>query len=92
MTRSEDLEAREAVGVVLDMAEAMRHDDKEQMALIAETYLSSATSQNERERLFGILLQVFATTVVELTRILEEIQPSALRLWRDGMRRIEDQP
>lgn len=92
MMRSEDLEGRKAVGVVLDMADSMRRDDKEQMVLIAETYLSSATSQSEREQLLGILLQVFATTVVELMRILEEIQPSAVRLWRDGMRRIEDQP
>lgn len=47
MMRSEDLEGRKAVGVVLDMADSMRRDDKEQMVLIAETYLSSATSQSE---------------------------------------------
>lgn len=91
MTRSEDLEGREAVGVVLDMTEAMRHDDKDQMELIAETYLSSASSQSERERLLGILLNVFATTVVQLTHILEEIHPPALELWRGGMRKLEDQ-
>jgi hypothetical protein len=88
MINSEDLEGQKAVGAVLDMVEAMRSGDKGQLVSIVHGYISPASSHDERERLLGILLQVFARTVVQLTYIIGEIDPSAVVQWRDDMRKI----
>jgi hypothetical protein len=85
---SEDLEGQKAVGAVLDMVEAMRSGDKGQLVSIVQGYISSASSNDERERLLGILLQVFARTVVQLTYIIGEIDPAVVVQWRDDMRKI----
>jgi hypothetical protein len=91
MTDSENPEGQKAVGVVLDMVEAMRCDDKDQFNSIVQTYISSASSDDEKIRLLGILLQIFSHNLAQLTYVVGEVHPPSLEHWRNEMLKIAGQ-